>query len=141
MKSIEVGGLMKLALYSDRPIEMLVADALIHLTLCRSENWKKTMQLKEEEGMGIEISLEELAMIGERVDFSTGALEDTEAINFWPHLLATMEFLETFDCYESHAVWWFVPEGLVGYMTWLLREGYSVADILAEGPVSRYSFP
>ncbi len=143
LKSIELGGLMKLALYSDQPIEMLVADALIRLTLCRSENWKKAMQLKEEEAVGIEITLEELAMIVERVAFHSGALEDIQAINFWPHLLAAMEFLETvgykwetnaygFDCHESYAIRWFVPEGLVGYLVWLLREGRPVADVPAE---------
>jgi hypothetical protein len=143
MKSIEVGGLMKLALYSDQPIEMLVADALIRLTFYRSGHWKDAMELKKSEAVRIEVSLEELSMMLERVDFHSGKLEDIQSIKFGPHLLAAMEFLETigykwatneygFDCHDSYAVRWFVPEGLVGYMTWLLREGHSVADIPAD---------
>jgi hypothetical protein len=143
LPSIECRSLLGLSLYSEWPIERLVADALVHLAMSRSENWKKAMRLKPDEAVGIEISLEELGMILERVDFHSGARKDIEAINFWPHLLAAMEFLETigfkwetneygFDRHDSYAVRWFVPEGLVGYLTWLLREGRSGADIPAE---------
>jgi hypothetical protein len=55
---IEEEGLMWLCLYSERPIEMLVAGALVHLTACRSENWKKAMRLNPDEAVGIEISLD-----------------------------------------------------------------------------------
>ena len=134
---------MKLSLYSDQPIEMLVADALIRLTLYRSGHWKEAMELKENEAVGIEVGLEELSMMLERVDFHSGRVEEIQSIKFWPDLLAAMEFLETvgyrwengdygFDCHESYAVRWFVPEGLVGYLMWLLREGRSGADIPPE---------
>jgi hypothetical protein len=140
---IEAGEPIKLCLRLGRPIDTVVADALVRLTLYRSENWKKAMELKEEEAVGVELSLEELAMILERIDFQSGRLEDIQAINSWPHLLAAMEFLETigfswetnaygFDCHESYAVRWFVPESLVGYLTWVLREGHSGADIPTE---------
>lgn len=143
LPSIEVGGLMKLCLYSERPIERRVAYALIHLTMCRSENWKRAMESKEQEAVKVEVSLEDLAMILERVDFCSGRAEDIQAIKFWPHLLTAREFLETldfrwktndygFDCHKSYMVRWLVPEGLVGYLVWLLREGRAGADIPAE---------
>jgi hypothetical protein len=143
LQSIEEGGLMKLYLYSELPIEQRVAEALIRLTSCRSENWEKAMTVKEDEAVSVELSLEELAMILERVDFTSGRQEDIEAMNFWPHLLAAMEFLEAlgfgwedndygFDCHESYVLRWFVPEGMAGYLIWLLREGRSGPDVPAE---------
>jgi hypothetical protein len=140
---IDHAGLMGLCLYSEQPIERVVADVLIRLTMCRSEHWTRAMELKEDEAVSIEVSLQELAMILERVDLRSGRLEDIQAIKFWPNLLAAMEFLETlgfkwenneygFDCHESYVVRWYMPEGMVGYLTWLLREGRSSADVPAE---------
>lgn len=134
---------MKLCLYSERPIERLVADTLIRLTSCRSENWKKAMRLKEDEAVSVEVSLEDLTMILERVDFQSGRQEDIEALEFWPHLLSAMELLEAlgfewetndygFDCHESYVVRWWVPEGLIGYLIWLLRNGKSGTRVPAE---------
>jgi hypothetical protein len=83
------------------------------------------------------VSLEELALLLERVDYSSGRLEDIEAMRFWNHLQASSEFLEAlgyewtnrfaFDCHESFTLAWFVPEAMVGYLAWLARSSRSVA--------------
>jgi hypothetical protein len=85
----------------------------------------------------MEISLEELALLLERVDYSSGRLEDIEAMRFWDHLQASSEFLEAlgyewtnqfgFDCHESFTLAWFIPEGMVGYLAWLARFSRSTA--------------
>jgi hypothetical protein len=85
----------------------------------------------------VEISLEELALLLERVDYSSGQLEDIEAMRFWDHLQASSEFLEAlgyewtnqfgFDCHESFTLAWFIPEAVVGYLAWLARFSRSTA--------------
>jgi len=79
----------------------------------------------------LEVSLEEVALLLERVDYSSGRLEDIEAMKFWNHLEASSEFLEAlgyewtnqlgFDCHASFNLAWFVPEGMVGYLARLAR--------------------
>ena len=85
----------------------------------------------------LEVSLEELALLLERVDYSSGRLEDIGAMKFWSHLEASSEFLEAlgygwtnqlgFDCHASFTLAWFVPEGMVGYLAWLGRFSRSMA--------------
>lgn len=58
---------------------------------------------------------------------------------FWPYARAAMEFLQAlgyewkndlgFDCHESYAVRWSVPEGMVGYLVWLARRGKTVPEL------------
>jgi hypothetical protein len=47
------------------------------------------------------VSLEELALLLERVDYSSGRLEDIEAMRFWNHLQASSELLEALGCVLS----------------------------------------
>src|SRR5271169_3224907 len=81
--------------------------------------------------------LEELDLLLERVDYSSGRLEDIGAMKFWNHLEASSEFLEAlgyewtnqlgFDCHASFTLAWFVPEGMVGYLAGLGRFSRSMA--------------
>jgi hypothetical protein len=139
---IEVGGLVGLYLRSDLPIERKVADALIRLMSCPSSEWEKAMKLAKEERVSVEVSLEQLGLVLERLDFSSGRSEDIAGMVFWPHARAAMEFLEAlgyewtselgFDCHESYVVRWWVPEGMVGYLLWLAQRGASTVRLPEE---------
>jgi hypothetical protein len=134
---IEVGGLVGLYMHSELPIERKVADVLIRLMSCPSSDWEQAMKVAKEEAVRVEMSLEQLALLLERLDFSSGRAEDIEGMVFWPYACAAMEFLKAlgyewtnqlgFDCHESYVVRWWLPEGMVGYMVWLVRQGRSVA--------------
>ena len=142
---IEVGGLVGLWLRSDLPVEKRVADALICLTSCPSPDWEEAANLTKEDGVSVELSLEQLALLLERLDFESGRAEDIAGMAFWPHARAAMEFLERigyewtndlgFDCHESYVVRWTIPEGMAGYVAWLAQHGKSVARLPEE---SRY---
>jgi hypothetical protein len=139
---IEVGGLVGLWLRSDLPVEKRVADALIRLTSCPSPDWEEAASLAEEEGVCVELSLEQLALLLERLDFRTGRAEHVAAMAFWPHARAAMEFIEGigyewtnelgFDCHESYVVRWTIPESMAGYLAWLAQHGKSVARLPEE---------
>ena len=139
---IEVGGLVGLWLRSDLPVEKRVADALICLTSCPSPDWEEAANLTKEDGLSVELSLEQLALLLERLDFESGQAEDIAGIAFWPHARAAMEFLERigyewtndlgFDCHESYVVRWTIPEGMAGYLAWLAQHGKSVARLPEE---------
>lgn len=139
---IEVGGLVGLYLRSELPIERKVADALIRLMSCPSSDWEQAMKLGKDETVSVELSLEQLALLLERLDFCSGRSEDIAGMVFWPHARAAMEFIETlgyewrnelgFDCHESYALRWWVPEGMVGYLLWLLERGASTALVPEE---------
>jgi hypothetical protein len=139
---IEVGGLVGLCLRSELPVERRVAEALIRLTSCPSPDWEQAMKLAKEETVCVELSLEELALLLERLDFSSGRAEDIAGMAFWPHAYAGMELLEAlghewtnelgFNCHESYVVRWSLPEGMVGYLLWLAQHGQSVARLPEE---------
>jgi hypothetical protein len=139
---IEVGGLVGLWLRSDWPVEKKVADALIRLSSCPSPDWEEAASLAEEEGVCVELSLEQLALLLERLDFESGGAEDIAGMAFWPHVRAAMEFLERigyewtndlgFDCHESYVVLWTIPESMAGYLAWLAQHGKSVASLPEE---------
>ena len=82
---IEVGGLVGLWLRSGLPIEKMVADALICLTSCPSSDWEEAASLTKEDGVSVELSLEQLALLLERLDFESGQTEDIAGMAFWPH--------------------------------------------------------
>jgi hypothetical protein len=134
---LEVGGLVGLYLRSDLPIEKKVANALVRLSSCPSSDWERAMKLTDEKAVYIDVSLEQIAWLMERLDFSSGRAEDIEGIVFWPYPYAAMEFPKAlgyewtnqlgFDCHESYVVRWWVPEGMVGYLVWLARRGRNVA--------------
>ena len=140
--SIEVGGLVGLWLHSDQPVERKVADALIRLTSCPSPDWKEAANLAEEEAVCVELSLEQLALLLERLDLSSGRAENIAGMAFWPHAFAATEFIEAlgyewtnelgFNCHESYAVRWSIPEGMAGYLTWLAQHARSVARLPEE---------
>ena len=120
------------------PIDLMVKHALARLEQQPSSRWRDAIRdLESGRPVRLEVSLEELALLLERVDYSSGRLEDIEAMRFWNHLQASCEFLEAlgyewtnqfgFDCHESFTVGWYVPEGLVGYLAWLARSSRSVA--------------
>ena len=142
LPSIEVGGLVGLWLHSDQPVERKVADALIRLTSCPSPDWKEAANLAEQEAVCVELSLEQLALLLERLDLSSGRGEDIAGMAFWPHVFAAMEFIEAlgyewnnelgFDCHESYMIRWSVPEGMVGYLGWLAPHARSVAGLPEE---------
>jgi hypothetical protein len=129
---VEVGGLVGLYLRSEVPVEKKVADALIRLSSCPSSDWEKAAKLTPGNAVSVEVSLEQLGWLMERLDFSSG-----RTMVFWPHAYAAMELLKAlgyewtntlgFDCHESYVLRWWVPEGMVGYMVWLARHGRSVA--------------
>jgi hypothetical protein len=139
---IEVGGLVGLYLRSDLPIERKVADALIRLMSCPSSDWEQAMKLAKAERVSVELSLEQLALVLEQLDFSSGESEDIAGMVFWAHARAAMEFLETlgygwtnelgFDCHESYVIRWWVPEGMVGYLLWLVQRGATTARLPEE---------
>jgi hypothetical protein len=134
---IEVGGLVGLYLHSEVPIERKVADVLIRLMSCPSSDWEQAMKVAKEQAVHVEMSLEQVALLLERLDFSSGQAEDVAGMMFWPYACAAMEFLEAlgyewtndlgFDCHESYVVRWWVPEGMVGYLVWLAGRGETVA--------------
>ena len=120
------------------PIDLMVKHALARLEQQPSSRWRDVIRdLNSGCPVRMEISLEELALLLERVDYSSGRLEDIEAMRFWDHLQASSEFLEAlgyewtnqfgFDCHESFTLAWFVPEAMVGYLAWLARFSRSVA--------------
>jgi hypothetical protein len=120
------------------PIDLMVKHALARLEQQPSSRWRDAIQdLESGRPVRLEVSLEELALLLERVDYSSGRLEDIEAMRFWDHLQASSEFLEAlgyewtnqfgFDCHESFTLAWFVPEAMVGYLAWLARCSQSVA--------------
>ena len=120
------------------PIDLAVKQALSRLEQHPSSRWRVAIRdLNSGCPVRAEISLEELALLLERVDYSSGRLEDIEAMRFWDHLQASSEFLEAlgyewtnqfgFDCHESFTLAWFVPEAMVGYVAWLARSSRSVA--------------
>jgi hypothetical protein len=139
---IEVGGLVGLWLRSDWPVEKRVADALIRLTSCPSPDWEEAASLAAEEGVSVELSLEQLALLLERLDFESGRADDIAGMAFWPNARAAMEFLERigyewtndlgFDCHESYVVRWTIPEGMAGYVAWLAQHGKSVVSLPEE---------
>jgi len=130
-RCLEVGGLVGLYLRSNLPIEKKVADTLVRLSSCPSSDWEKAMKVTDGNAVCIDVSLEQLAWLMERLDVSSGRAEDIEGIVFWPYAYAAMEFLKAlgyewtnklcFDCHESYVVRWWLPEGMVGYMVWLAR--------------------
>jgi hypothetical protein len=120
------------------PIDLMVKHTLARLEQQPSSRWRDVIRdLNSGCPVRMEISLEELALLLERVDYSSGRLEDIEAMRFWNHLQASSEFLEAlgyewtnqfgFDCHESFTLAWFVPEAMVGYLAWLARFLRSVA--------------
>ena len=120
------------------PIDLMVKHTLARLEQQPSSRWRDAIRdLNSGCAVRMEISLEELALLLERVDYSSGRLEDIEAMRFWNHLQASSEFLEAlgyewtnqfgFDCHESFTLAWFVPEAMVGYLAWLARSSRSVA--------------
>jgi hypothetical protein len=139
---IEVGGLVGLWVRSDWPVEKRVADALIRLTSCPSPDWEGAASLAEEEEVSVELSLEQLALLLERLDFESGRADDIAGMAFWPNARAAMEFLEPigyewandlgFDCHESYVVRWTIPEGMAGYVAWLAQHGKSVVSLPEE---------
>ncbi len=114
------------------PIDLIVKQALARLESRPSRQWLDAIgRLEAGCPVRLELSLEELALLLERVDFSSSRLEDIEAMKFWSHLEASCELLEAlghewsnhlgFDCHESFSLVWCVPEGMVGYLAWLAR--------------------
>ena len=125
------------------PIDLMVKQALARLERRPSRQWLDAIRdMKTGRPVRLEVSLEDLALLLERVDFSSGRLEDIEAMNFWKHLEASCELLETlghqwsnhlgFDCHESFTVGWCVPEGVVGYLAWLARSARPVPTVPEE---------
>jgi hypothetical protein len=120
------------------PIDVAVKQALSHLEQHPSSRWQDAIRdLESGCPVLMEISLEELALLLERVDYSSGRREDVEAMRFWKHLQASSEFLEAlgyewtnqfgFDCHESFTLAWFIPEAMVGYLAWPARFSRSTA--------------
>jgi hypothetical protein len=122
------------------PIDLLVKQALARLERRPSRQWLDAVRnLEAGRPVRLEVSLEELALLLERVDFSSGRPEDIEAMNFWNHLDVLLEALGHewsnhmgFDCHESFALAWCVPEGMVGYLAWLARSARPVPTVPEE---------
>ncbi len=125
------------------PIDLMVKQALARIESRPSRQWLDAVRdLEHGRVVRLEVNLEELALLLERVDFSSGRLEDIEAMNFWNHLEASCELLEAlghewsnhigFDCHESFALAWCVPEGMVGYLAWLARSARPVPTVPEE---------
>jgi len=125
------------------PIDLIVKQALARLESRPSPQWLDAIErLKTGRPVRLEVSLEELALLLERVDYSSGRLEDIEAMGFWNHLGASCELLEAlghewsnqlgFDCHESFALAWCVPEGMIGYLAWLARSARPVPTVPEE---------
>jgi hypothetical protein len=122
------------------PIDLMVKQALARLERFPSRQWLDAIRdMEAGQAVRLEVSLEELALLLERVDFSSSRLEDIEAMKFWNHLQASCELLEAlghewsnhlgFDCHESFALAWCVPEGMVGYLAWLARSARPVPTV------------
>jgi len=74
------------------PIDLLVKQALARVERRPSRQWLHALAgLETGCPVYLEMSLEELTLPLERVDFSTGRLED---IGFWDHLEAPCELLQ-----------------------------------------------
>ena len=125
------------------PIDLAVKHALARLERQPSSQWRDAIRdLETGRPVRLEVSLEELALLLERVDYSSGRLEDIGAMKFWNHLEASSEFLEAlgyewtnqlgFDCHESFALAWRVPEGMVGYLAWLAQSTRPVPTLPEE---------
>jgi hypothetical protein len=125
------------------PTELLVKQAPARLERRPSREWLDAVRgLETGHPVRLEVSLEELALLLERVDFSSSRLEDIEAMKFWTHIEASCELLEAlghewsnhlgFDCHESFSLVWRVPEGMVGYLAWLARCARPVPTIPEE---------
>jgi hypothetical protein len=125
------------------PIDLIVKQALARLESGPSRQWLDAIgRLESGRPVRLEVSLEELALLLERVDYSSGRLEDIEAMGFWNHLGASCELLEAlghewsnqlgFDCHESFMLAWCVPESMVGYLAWLARSARPVPTIPEE---------
>jgi hypothetical protein len=124
-------------------IDLMVKHALARLELRPSRQWLDAVRdLETGRPVHLEVSFEELAVLLERVDFSSSRLEDIETIGFWNYLEASCELLEAlghewstqlgFDCQESFAVVWCVPEAMVGYLSWLARSARPVPTVPEE---------
>lgn len=124
-------------------VELKVKATLARLEGRASRQWRNAVAgLETARTVRLEVALEELALLLERIDFSSGKLEDIKAMEFWEHLEASMEFLEAlghnwsnrlgFDCHESYVLVWHVPEGMVGYLAWLALSARSVASVPEE---------
>jgi hypothetical protein len=124
-------------LTSAPPIDLMVKQALARLERRPSRQWLDAVRdMESGHVVRLEVSLEELALLLERVDFSSSRLEDIEAMKFWYHLQASCELLEAlghewsnqlgFDCHETFVLAWRVPEGMVGYLAWLARSARPV---------------
>jgi len=122
------------------PIDLMVKQALARLESRPSRLWLDAVRdMETGQAVRLEVSLEELALLLERVDFSSSRLEDIEAMKFWTHLQASCELLEAlghewsnhlgFDCQESFTLAWCVPEGMVGYLAWLARSARPVPTV------------
>jgi len=125
------------------PIDLMVKQALARLESQPSRQWLDAIRdMETGRPVRLEVSLEELALLLERLDFSSGRTEDIEAIGFWTHLQASCELFEAlghewsnqlgFDCHESFALAWCVPEGMVGYLAWLARSAPPVPTVPEE---------
>ena len=125
------------------PTSLAVKQALVRLEKQPSQPWRDAVHdLEMGRIVRLEVSLEDLALLLERVDYSSGRLEDIEATKFWKHLEASSELLEAlgyewtnqfgFDCHDSFSLAWYVPEGMVGYLAWLARGSRSVASLPEE---------
>jgi len=125
------------------PIDLAVSHALARLDQQPSGKWRSAVQdLETCQPVRLEVSLEELALLLERVNYSSGRLEDIEAMKFWNHLQSWSELLEAlgyewtnefgFDCHESFTLAWNVPEGMVGYLAWLVRCSRSMVSFPEE---------
>jgi len=120
---LEVGGLVGLYLRSGVPIERKVADALIRLSSCPSSDWEEAMKLTNGKAVWVDVSLEQLAWLMERLDFCSGRAEDIAGMMFWPYAYAAMELLKAlgyewtntlgFDCHESYVLRWWVQHRLI----------------------------
>jgi hypothetical protein len=125
------------------PLDLMVKQALARLERRPSRQWLDAIRdMETGRPVRLEVSLEELALLLERVDYSSSRLEDIEAMKFWSHLEASCELLEAlghewsnhlgFDCHESFAIAWCVPEGMVGYLAWLAQSTRAVPTLPEE---------
>ena len=77
------------------PIDLMVKHALARLEQHPSSRWRDAIRdLESGRPVRLEVSLEELALLLERVDFSSGRLEDIKAMKFWDHLEASSELFD-----------------------------------------------
>jgi len=72
------------------PIDLAVKHALARLERQASSQWRDAIRdLETGRPVRLEVSLEELALLLEKVDYSSGRLEDIGAMKFWNHLEAS----------------------------------------------------